>query len=77
MKRIGVKALRKALSAAYFDPRKPSTMTAICQTQDVSYLLERAQEQLRVAKNFSGIERWAKIRDAVAILAYAMCLDGS
>ena len=68
------KALKAAFKAAFFDPRKPGTLSTICESNDPSYLIERGIEILRDAKRFSGYERWARVRDAVAILAYATTL---
>lgn len=68
------KALLAAFKEATFDPRKPGSMATICSTNDVTYLLARAEEALRDSKAFHGVERRARVRSAISILAYAMTL---
>lgn len=68
------KSLQKAFSAAVFDPRKPGPLATIVEVNDQLYLMKRAAEVLRDAERFEGVERWAKLRDAVAIAGYAMTL---
>lgn len=71
------KMLRKALLSTMFDPRKPhQVMSIVVEGKDSAQLLDRGIEMLRQAKLFEGIERWAKVRDAVAVLAYSMTLYG-
>lgn len=71
------KALQVALREVTFDPRKPGPLTTIVTANKVDYLVERAQEVLRDSDRFTGAECRARIRDAAAILAYAMTLfDG-
>lgn len=68
------KALREVFKLATFDPRKPGPITAIVSCNKPEYLLERAQEFLRDAERFDGLEKRTRIRDAIAVLGYAMTL---
>lgn len=68
------KALQAAFKDAMFDPRQPGAMSTICATNDPHYLIARAEEALMDSKQFQGVERRARVRTAVSILAYAMTL---
>lgn len=68
------KALQQAFRDAAFDPRKPGTLTTIVSGNDPNYLIARAEEILREAKTYPGWVQRTKVRDAVAVLAYAMTL---
>lgn len=67
-------ALLAAFKEAAFDPRKPGTLSTIVSSNKVDYLTERAMEIIRDSNRFTGAERKARIRDAVAVLGYAMTL---
>lgn len=68
------KALQAALREVCFDPRKPGALAAIVSCNDPAYLVQRAEEFLRDSKRFSNGEQRARLRDAAAVLAYAMTL---
>lgn len=69
------KALKAAFSDCFFDPRKPGPLATICEANSVDYLLERAAEILRDTRRFQNAsEVRARLRDAAAILGYAMTL---
>lgn len=66
--------MQKAFASAAFDPRKPGPLSTIVEVNDQTYLMKRAQEMLRDAERFGGMQRWTKLRDAVGILGYAMTI---
>lgn len=68
------KALQQAFRDAAFDPRKPGSLTTIVSGNDPNYLIARAEEILRDVRAYSPTVQRTKVRDAVAVLAYAMTL---
>lgn len=78
MRNNSKKALQAAFREATFDPRKPGPLSTIVEANDVEYLTSRTIEILKDSKSFEGAVRRAKLRDAAAIIAYAMTLcDGA
>lgn len=69
-----MKSLKKALSECAFNPREPGSLTTIISCNDEDYLVLRVQEMLRDAQRFDGAQKRARLRDAAALLAYAMTL---
>jgi len=72
-----LKALKAAVAKCLFNPREPGPLSTICSVNDADYLLQRGIEQLLNAKRFTGQDRVNTIRDAIAILVYAMLLNGN
>lgn len=68
------KQLLQAFKDSGFDPRQPGPLSTVVEGTSNEYLIERAQEFLREAKQFQGSERRAKVSFAVSILAYSMTL---
>lgn len=49
-KRIGIKAIKKALSECSFDPNQKGTLSIIFDTQNLNYYLPRARELILEAE---------------------------
>lgn len=66
--------LQAVLKEICFDPRKPGPLSTIVSANNADYLVSRAQEALRDAERFTGVEKRSRVRDTCSILAYAMTL---
>lgn len=64
--------VRKVLASCAFNPRELGSLSTIVSCNDQEYLVKRGIEVLQSALAFKDVERLARLRDGIAILAYAM-----